>query len=177
MKILEKINLFILFDIRDVVKILEWFAYITIFLFLVATGFFVIANLFFMFYRTFFVLSLFGIFAVIETKFGKFFGLLGFGVLYSFLSVLISNILNIFINSNEGFILKTIAFLGTKIPEVYKYNQLLDYLEIYNLFFKFQNLSLISILDLIIFVIGMVFLIIIFFKKPEPKTNTNTIAL
>ena len=91
--------------------------------------------------------------------------------------MLISNILNIFINSNEGFILKTIAFLGTEIPEVYKYNYLLDYLEIYNLFFKFQNLSLISILDLIIFVIGMVFLIIIFFKKPEPKTNTNTIAL
>jgi len=169
--------LFILFDIRDVIKILEWFAYIAIFLFLVATGFFVIANLFFMFYRTFFILGLFVIFEEKETKFGRLFISLVFGAFYSFLSVLISNILNIFINSKEGFILKTITFLGTEIPEVYKYNELLDYLEIYNLFFKFQNLSLISILDLIIFVLGMVLLIIMFFKKPEPETNTNAIAL
>jgi hypothetical protein len=160
-----------------VIKILEWVMYITIFLFLVATGFFVIANLFFMFYRTFFILSLLAIFAAIETKFVKLFGLLVFGAFYSFLSVLISNILNIFINSNGYYTLKIIDFLGTEIPEVYKYNELLDYLEIYNLFFKFQNLSLISILDLIIFVIGMVFVIILFFKKPEPKTNPNAIAL
>ena len=166
-----------LFDIRDVIKILEWCLYITIFLFLLATGFFIIANLFFMFYRSFFILTLFGIFASIKSKFGKLFGLLVFGVFYSFLSVLISNILNIFINSKEGFILKTIAFLGTEIPEVYKYNEFLDYLEIYNLFFKFQNLSLISILDLIIFVIGIVFIIISLFTKQEPETNPNAIAL